>query len=76
MRLALSLRVFAMLRTCIAIFAVKLTLWRTVLFTALISRVCTKMVHTVPAIATAALSYRSDQLRITLSWRGTEPGSR
>jgi hypothetical protein len=43
--LALNLRAFAMLRTCTATLDGKLTLWRTVLLSVLISPLCTKVVQ-------------------------------
>jgi hypothetical protein len=46
-RLALSLRVFAKLRICAARFAGKLTLCRIVLAAALITPLCTNLVHNV-----------------------------
>ena len=45
LRLELSLRFLAKVRTCAAIFAGKLTLWRTVLSAVLITPVCTRMVR-------------------------------
>ena len=45
MRVALTLLDFAMLRTCRAVLAGKLTLWRTVFKFALITPLCTRLVR-------------------------------
>ncbi len=72
-RVALSFRVFAIARSCVATWTGRLTVWHTVFCSAPIARLCTVNAGLEPT-RRADVSHPAD-VRLTLPWRAPEvPG--